>query len=110
MPSEADHTGAPPTGEVAGAERKPPGRARVPWVTALAIFGCIAVFLAIVGEGAAASWETLSRCGYLPAWDIWDGGWWALLTSAFVHIEIWHLAFNVYWLWVLGSRLERTIG
>lgn len=41
---------------------------------------------------------------------IWSGRYWALVTSAFVHVALWHLAFNVYWLWVLGRRLEQAIG
>ncbi len=31
---------------------------------------------------------------------------WALITSVFVHFALWHVAFNVYWLWVLGSQLR----
>jgi GlpG protein len=27
-----------------------------------------------------------------------------------MHFELWHVAFNVYWLWVLGSRFEQAIG
>ena len=33
-----------------------------------------------------------------------------MLTSVFVHLAVWHLVFNVYWLWVLGNRVEKTIG
>jgi membrane associated rhomboid family serine protease len=42
--------------------------------------------------------------------EIFDGLYWGLLTSPFVHIEIWHVAFNVYWFWILGRVLEREIG
>src|SRR4030095_7262999 len=35
---------------------------------------------------------------------------WSLITSAFVHFEILHLAFNIYWLWHLGTLLEGRIG
>src|SRR5262249_30627858 len=35
---------------------------------------------------------------------------WGLLPGVIVHLAIWHLAFNMYWLWVLGSRLELAIG
>jgi rhomboid protease GluP len=48
--------------------------------------------------------------GYLPADSIWNGGYWAIVTSVFVHFALLHVAFNVYRLWVLGSRLERAIG
>ena len=51
---------------------------------------------------APESVETLSRFGWLPgtvrlAWRILG----SLVTSAFVHNALRHLAFNVYWLWVV---------
>lgn len=39
-----------------------------------------------------------------------SGQWWRLLTSAFVHIELFHLLFNMIGLWILGSRLEKLWG
>jgi GlpG protein len=41
---------------------------------------------------------------------IWDGRYWALVTSTFVHLAWWHVAFNVYCLWIFGSALERYLG
>jgi len=81
-----------------------------PWVSRLSIVACIGIFLGLAVQDDYESWETLSKFGYLPANSIWNGGYWALVTSAFVHLALWHVAFNVYWLWVLGSRLERAIG
>ena len=81
-----------------------------PWISRLAILACIGIFLGLAAKNDYESWDTLSKFGYLPADSIWDGGYWALVTSAFVHFALWHVAFNVYWLWVLGSRLERAIG
>ncbi|MHC4369560.1 MAG: rhomboid family intramembrane serine protease [Planctomycetota bacterium] len=81
-----------------------------PWISSLAILACIGIFLGLAAKNDYESWDTLSKFGYLPADSIWDGGYWALVTSAFVHFELWHVAFNVYWLSVLGSRLERVIG
>ncbi len=82
----------------------------IPWVSCVAIVACIGIFLGLAIQGDYESWDTLSNFGYLPADSIWNGGYWALFTSVFVHLALWHVAFNVYWLWVLGSRLERTIG
>ena len=82
----------------------------IPWVSRLAIVACIGIFLGLAIQNDYESWETLSNFGYLTADSIWNGGYWALFTSAFVHFALWHVAFNVYWLWVLGSRLERAIG
>ncbi len=39
-----------------------------------------------------------------------DGAYWQLLTSAFTHLEIWHIGFNMLALWVLGPQLELAIG
>jgi GlpG protein len=66
------------------------------------------VFLAATAGRAVPEsvWQTLVGSGF----DAWNGRWWTLVTSAFVHVQIWHVAFNVYWLWVLGRVLEEAIG
>src|SRR6266496_3874186 len=35
---------------------------------------------------------------------------WRALTSTLPHVNLFHLAFNLYWLWALGTILERTYG
>ena len=53
-------------------------------------------------------------CTASPARDwiagVSDGAYWQLLTSAFTHVEIWHIGFNMLALWVLGPQLEIAIG
>jgi membrane associated rhomboid family serine protease len=39
-----------------------------------------------------------------------DGAWWQLLTSAFTHIELWHIGFNMLALWILAPQLELAVG
>ena len=39
-----------------------------------------------------------------------DGAYWQLVTSAFTHVEIWHIGFNMLALWFLGPQLEVAIG
>jgi len=39
-----------------------------------------------------------------------DGAYWQLLTSAFTHLALWHIGFNMLALWVLGPQLELAIG
>ncbi|PQO25363.1 hypothetical protein C5Y96_23770 [Blastopirellula marina] len=99
--------GTASTAEPTDATPKPTAQ---PWVTRLAVVACIGIFLGITAQNDFESWESLAKFGYLPADSIWDGGYWALVTSAFVHLALWHVAFNVYWLRVLGSRLEEKIG
>ena len=80
------------------------------WVSRLAVVACIGVFLGLLEKNDYESWDTLAKFGYLPANAIWSGKYRGLVTSAFVHFAPWHVAFNSYWLWILGSRLERAIG
>ncbi len=35
---------------------------------------------------------------------------WRLATSIFPHLDILHIAFNLYWLWILGTPVERIYG
>lgn len=39
-----------------------------------------------------------------------DGAVWQLLTSAFTHVEVWHIGFNMLALWFLGPMLESVLG
>ncbi|MEJ7795064.1 MAG: rhomboid family intramembrane serine protease [Nocardioides sp.] len=39
-----------------------------------------------------------------------DGALWQVLTSAFTHVEIWHIGFNMLALWFLGPQLELALG
>ena len=79
-------------------------------LTWIACMACIAIFLQLMQKGNYASWAALSKFGYLSPNDIWDGKYWGLITSVFVHTQLWHIAFNVYWLWILGGALEHSIG
>jgi rhomboid protease GluP len=80
-----------------------------PWVTHILGVGCIAVFLGLTNVDGD-SWAVFAKFGVLPAESVWGGSYWALVTSAFVHAELWHLAFNLYWFWKFGTYLERAIG
>jgi membrane associated rhomboid family serine protease len=42
--------------------------------------------------------------------DIAAGDYWRILTNGFVHVGIFHLAFNMLALWILGSMLEPALG
>ncbi len=39
-----------------------------------------------------------------------EDSYWQLLTSAFTHVEIWHIGFNMLALWFLGPQLEMVFG
>lgn len=60
--------------------------------------------------GATA--ETCGRSPFLGDYvpGVADGAVWQLLTSTFTHVEVWHIAFNMFALWILGPQLEAAIG
>lgn len=39
-----------------------------------------------------------------------DGAWWRLITSAFLHLSLLHIAFNMYALYLFGPYVERALG
>ncbi|MCT2589145.1 rhomboid family intramembrane serine protease [Streptomyces sp. N2-109] len=47
---------------------------------------------------------------YLPTEGVAEGQWYRLLTSAFLHQEIWHIGMNMLGLWFLGPPLEAALG
>lgn len=81
-----------------------------------------AVFLLITATGGGGS-AWLYRLALLPTSGtavidgvpqtfpgVSDGAWWQLLTSAFTHVSLWHIGFNMVALWVLGPQLEMVLG
>ena len=39
-----------------------------------------------------------------------SGSWWQVLTNAFTHLDVLHIAFNMVALFMLGPQLERVLG
>ncbi len=82
----------------------------------------LAVFLLIqVTGGSHSPW--LYRLALLPSRGVAliegqpqvfdgvaEGAVWQLLTSAFTHLDLWHIGFNMVALWVLGPQLEAVLG
>lgn len=60
-----------------------------------------------VGRGIGGD---IASNGWLDAPDVAAGDWWRLVTSAFLHAGIAHLAFNMIALWYLGTALESYVG
>jgi membrane associated rhomboid family serine protease len=106
----AENSVSPAAMPIAAAPEASTVRQRFPVLTLLACAICALVFLGLFNEPNPNSWETLAKYGCYASAKIYGGAVWGFITSAFVHVELWHVAFNVYWLWVLGSRLERVIG
>ena len=66
--------------------------------------------------GAAATAVTLWRWsgGDVTAlamdYRAWSTEPWRLVTSALPHLGPIHLLFNLYWLWVFGTKIEQVLG
>ena len=80
------------------------------WVTRLSIIICVAITGGLALLNDYQNPDTLAKFGLLMSDKIWNGAYWALITSAFVHFDVIHLVANMYWMWVLGARLEQAIG
>jgi rhomboid protease GluP len=79
-------------------------------VASIAVVICVVIFLGISSESDRTSWAALAHWGVLPSNAIYDGNYWALVSSAFAHADAWHLLSNLPWLWIFGNRLERAVG
>lgn len=55
--------------------------------------------------GGAALMDPLTEDAHLVV-----GEYWRLVTSVLLHGGVFHLVFNVYWLWVFGTLLEEAFG
>jgi len=86
-----------------------------PVLTYVLIGISVAAFIAEVAGGASASGggfggSRLLVDGAVSRPAIADGDYWRLLTAGFLHAGFFHLLFNMFSLWILGSLLEPAIG
>jgi membrane associated rhomboid family serine protease len=77
-----------------------------PFITATCCAISIVLFAGINMEGKMISWEIYKKWGAPSSLQIFEGSYWGLITSNFVHTEVWHIAFNLYWIWILGKKIE----
>ncbi|MFJ4920469.1 rhomboid family intramembrane serine protease [Streptomyces sp. NPDC088725] len=74
----------------------------------------IAVFIAVSAVGDRLI-EDLALIGYAGdgrggILGVADGQWYRLVTSMFLHQQVWHIGFNMLSLWMLGGPLEAALG
>jgi rhomboid protease GluP len=79
----------------------------VTWVLLAAI---IVVFVLETAAGGSTELEVLVRMGAKVTPLIVAGQYWRLFTAMFLHIGIFHLLFNAYALFAIGTELERIYG
>lgn len=75
----------------------------------------VAIFLVTnrIGGGLSLDSGQLNSLGFkmaLDGPDVANGDYWRLISSAFLHYGVLHIAFNMYALYLLGGVLERLIG
>lgn len=54
--------------------------------------------------------DTLLPYFILADWPFHDGRWWTLLTPSFTHLSVFHLALNLYFLYLYGPVIEGLLG
>ncbi|MGD9482677.1 rhomboid family intramembrane serine protease [Streptomyces sp. TRM70308] len=76
----------------------------------------VALFVAVLATGGELVTE-LGMIAYAFGGDgtfellgVADGEWYRLLTSAFLHEQLWHIGLNMMALWFLGPPLEAALG
>ncbi|MEA2221277.1 MAG: hypothetical protein QOJ35_3903 [Solirubrobacteraceae bacterium] len=77
---------------------------------ALIAINVIAFVAASTGRGGLGTSGPVYEHGVLYATAVADGEWWRIVTAGFLHAGLLHIAFNMYFLYFLGSLLEPAIG
>lgn len=71
----------------------------------------VVVSIGVLAIAATLTWWAHGDVSPLFATaEIRRGQFWRLLTTIFLHRDVLHLAFNLYWLWVLGTPVEKVYG
>ena len=72
----------------------------------------VLVYLIGVAQGAGINSPggRLFAKAWLDGPDVAAGGWWRLITAAFLHASLLHIAFNMLALWWFGGAVETFLG
>lgn len=86
-----------------------------PTITYALIAINVVVFLAELVSGVSLLGNSFGNSkiilhGALAGPLVADGDYWRLVTSGFLHFNLWHIAFNMYALYILGGMLEPAVG
>lgn len=119
MPTSETHftpttiTGKPVRDEAQAFWQQLAQRTPTVYMTPLLIGSNLLIWLLMVGAGAGIMGENLMvflewGANYAPLTR--SGEWWRLLTSAFLHFGLMHLAFNLFALVQIGPLVEQMYG
>ena len=70
----------------------------------------VVLFAWVAAHGSTTDTATLVRFGALEPSRVWGGEWWRLLTAAFLHVGLLHLAWNLFFGIPLCRLVEGAIG
>jgi rhomboid protease GluP len=99
-------------------ENEPPAPPRRPLTqvlreapaTAAILVACVVVFLLAERAGSTKDVATLLRFGAVSRGEVWDGQYWRLATSMFLHIGVMHLFWNWWFGFKMCSAAEAELG
>jgi membrane associated rhomboid family serine protease len=85
---------------------------RTPVMTYGLITVCVVVFFYQVGLEAAELKPFIQTWAVIPRelFTHFDREWFTLVSSQFLHGGLWHLAGNMWFLWLFGNNLEDVLG
>jgi membrane associated rhomboid family serine protease len=94
---------------------RPPRLTGVGWREVPVTTALVAANVLVAGAVAAVAGDTadlgaLIHFGANAKNATAAGDWWRLVSSNFLHVGVWHLAINMYGLWVLGRLVEQFLG
>ncbi|MBO9561619.1 MAG: rhomboid family intramembrane serine protease [Niastella sp.] len=79
----------------------------IPIATVIFCAASVVLFLGInLFEDKPFTWEAYRKWGAPSFTEIFEGDYWGLITSNFLHTEVWHIIFNLFWFWFLGKKIE----
>ena len=80
--------------------------ARMPWCTLLVILSTAAIFFGHQGGSIENEQELLQQGAKSLTLMREQGQWWRLLTANLLHISLWHLGVNIFFLLNIGGPAE----
>lgn len=81
-----------------------------PYITYILIALNVIMFLVMTAAGGTKNTDVLIKFGAKVNTLIVEGQYWRLISSAFIHIGLAHIAFNMYGLYSIGYLIEMIYG
>lgn len=83
---------------------------QLPVTTSLVAATVVITLLTEFGSNLDFLWVLIISKTMIQALEILNGEVWRLWTPTFIHFSIYHLVFNLLWVWIIGGAIERKQG